>query len=99
VGEVGHQRQYVYDNDICQPEFILDSPPVTHREEKQGHTEDKVVEPHVQQVVVGKKEPEQSEDGVSFFGTLEEVQEGNRQETDTECQHDLFANEGWEDVK
>ena len=78
MGEVGHQRQYVYDNDVCQPEFILDSPPVTHREEKQGHTEDEVVEPHVEQVVVGKNKPKQSKHYILFFDTVEEIEKGER---------------------
>ena len=78
MGKVGHQQQYVYDNDVCQSELILDSPPVAKGEEKQGHAKDKAVETHVKQVVVGEHKPEQSKDHISLLDTVEKIKEGKR---------------------
>ncbi len=78
MGEVSRQQQYVYDRNVCPTQFIPDSPPITHREEKQGHTENKVVESHVKQVVVGIDKPNQPENYVFLLYTVQEIEERQR---------------------
>ena len=97
--EVGHQQQYVYDHNVYQSELILDSPPVAEGEEKQRHTEDEVIEPHVKQVVVSIHKSKQPKDHISLGNAVEEIEEGERQETDTEGKYYLFTNKWWKDVQ
>ena len=56
------------------------------------HAENKVIEPHVKQVVVGIEKPNQPEDYIFLCDAVEKIEEGEWQETDAEGQHYLFTN-------
>ena len=98
MGEVSRYQKHIQYPDVRKVEFISVSPPVSEREKEQGHTQDKVVESHVEQVVVCEYESDQREKRVCFPDAIEEIAQGQRQQPDAKAEQYLFANNGREYV-
>ncbi len=74
MGEVSRYKKHIQYPHVRDVEFISASPPVSEGEKEQGHTQDKVVESHVEQVVVSEYESDQCEKRIRFPDAIEEIQ-------------------------
>ena len=61
MGHVGENQQDVEDDDLTNVDVVSVVPPIAQREQGEGDTEREVVKPHVEQIVVGKNEPDEAE--------------------------------------
>lgn len=97
VRKVGNHDKQVEQNNPRPVHLIFVFPPVTEGEEKEGHADSKIVEPHEKEIIVDKGETEYYKNLSSALDSLEKIVDCKRKENNIETQKNFLSDERRED--